>query len=127
MNIIISNTSEIPLYKQIKEQIKDSILRGELSEGDLLPSIRQFANEIKVSVLTIRRVYGELEEEGFVHSQAGLGTFVSAGNLELIRDAKYRVVEEKMRALIDDAKSLSITMDELEEMMHILFEEDSND
>lgn len=124
MHIVISNQSTDPLYQQIKDQLKDAILRGELSEGEMLPSIRQFANELKVSVLTIRRVYGELENEGFIHSQAGLGTFVSAGNLDLIRDAKYRMVEEKMRALIRDAKSLNITKNDLDEMMTILFEED---
>ncbi len=123
MNIIVSNTSTEPLYKQIKEQIKDAILKGELLEGDSLPSIRKLANELKVSVLTIRRVYGELEIEGFVISQAGLGTFISAGNIELLRDAKRRVVEEKMLDMINAAKSMDITKKELNDMMEILYEE----
>ena len=73
MNIIVSNSSDVPLYMQIKEQIKDAILKGELEDGELLPSIRNFANDIQVSVLTIRRVYEELEKEGFAVSQAGRG------------------------------------------------------
>ncbi|HBM4435403.1 TPA: GntR family transcriptional regulator [Enterococcus faecium] len=75
MKILISNTSDAPLYQQIKEQIIDAILKGELVEGDPLPSIRAFANDLKVSVLTIRRVYDDLEKEGFVNSQVGIGTF----------------------------------------------------
>ena len=124
MNIIISNNSDDPLYKQIKDQIKESILKNELVEGDVLPSIRNFASDINVSVLTIRRVYQELEEEGFVKRQAGLGTFVSSGNLDLIKDAKYRAIEEQLKKVIKDAKMLNISIEELREMMEILYEED---
>ena len=123
MKIIIKNSSNIPLYQQIKDQIKDSILKEELVEGDSLPSIRAFANDLQVSVLTIRRVYSELESEGFVISQAGLGTFVSTGNIELLKDAKRRLVEEKMVELIKTAKSLQIKKEDLNSMMDILYEE----
>lgn len=124
MKIIISNTSDIPLYQQIKDQIKDAIVMGNLAEGDTLPSIRKFANDLKVSVLTIRRVYDELEQEGFVTSQVGIGTFVSAGNIELLRDTKRRIVEQKMQEMIQTAKSLNISKEELNEMMNILYEDD---
>lgn len=124
MKIVLSNSSNQPLYQQIKDQIKEAILKEELTEGAPLPSIRTFANELKVSVLTIRRVYDELEKEGFVTSQVGVGTFVSAGNIELLRDSKRRMVEEKMQEMIGLAKSLSITKEELNEMMDILYEED---
>lgn len=124
MKIIIKNCSNIPLYQQIKDQIKDSILKEELVEGDSLPSIRAFANDLQVSVLTIRRVYSELESEGFVISQAGLGTFVSTGNIELLKDAKRRLVEEKMLELIQTAKSLQIKKEDLNSMMDILYEEE---
>ena len=123
MKIIISNTSDIPLYQQIKDQIKDAILKNELVEGDQLPSIRSFANDLHVSVLTIRRVYEELEQEGFVVSQVGIGTFVSASNAELLRDTKRRLVEQKMQDMIQTAKSLNISKDELNAMMDILYEE----
>ena len=120
MKILISNASDSPLYEQIKEQIKDAILKEELKEGDALPSIRAFANDLKVSVLTIRRVY----EEGFVTSQVGIGTFVSTSNLDLLRDSKRRLVEQKMLDMIQTAKSLNISKDELNSMMDILYEED---
>lgn len=123
MKIVISNTSENPLYQQIKDQIKDAILREELVEGDALPSIRSFANDLKVSVLTIRRVYDELEKEGFITSQVGIGTFVSTSNIELLRESKRRLVEEKMLDMIQTAKSLNISKEELNAMMDILYEE----
>lgn len=125
MKIVISNTSENPLYQQIKDQIKDAILKEELVEGDALPSIRAFANDLKVSVLTIRRVYDELEQEGFVTSQVGIGTFVSTSNIELLRDSKRRLVEQKMLDMIQTARSLKISRDELNAMMDILYEEEN--
>ena len=88
-------------------------MKNELVEGDPLPSIRSFANDLHVSVLTIRRVYEELEQEGFVVSQVGIGTFVSASNAELLRDTKRRLVEQKMQDMIQTAKSLNISKDEL--------------
>lgn len=124
MKILISNASDSPLYQQIKDQIKDAILKGELAAGDALPSIRAFANDIKVSVLTVRRVYDDLEQEGFVTSQVGIGTFVSAGNVELLRDSRRRVVEQKMQDMIQAAKSLGIGKEELSQMMDILYEEE---
>ena len=124
LKILISNASDKPLYQQIKEQIIDAILKGELAEGEPLPSIRSFANDIKVSVLTIRRVYDGLEQEGFTTSQVGVGTFVSTGNIELLRDSKRHVVEQKMQEMIDTAKNLNISRDELNAMMDILYEED---
>ena len=125
MKVVISNTSQAPLYQQIKDQIKDAILKEELVEGDALPSIRAFANDLKVSVLTIRRVYDELEQEGFVTSQVGIGTFVSTSNIELLRDSKRRLVEKKMLDMIQTAKSLGISKDDLNAMMEILYEEEN--
>lgn len=125
MKIVISNTSENPLYQQIKDQIKDAILREELVEGDALPSIRSFANDLKVSVLTIRRVYDELEKEGFITSQVGIGTFVSTSNIELLKESKRRLVEKKMLDMIQTAKSLNISKEELNAMMDILYEEEN--
>ena len=124
MRILISNASNKPLYQQIKEQIKDAILRDELTEGDMLPSIRNLANDLRVSVLTIRRVYEELEAEGLVTSQAGRGTFVALGNVELLRDSKRHLVEQRIQEVIDTAKSLSISKEELNAIIDVLFEED---
>ena len=124
MKILISNNSDTPLYQQIKDQIKDAVLKEEIVEGDPLPSIRAFANDLKVSVLTIRRVYEELEQEGFITSQVGIGTFITASNLELLRDSKRRLVEQKMLDMIQTAKSLKISKAELNAMMDILYEEE---
>lgn len=124
MKIVISNTSDMPLYKQIEDQIIDAILKGDLSEGETLPSIRSLANDLNVSVLTIRRVYDDLEKDGFVNRQVGIGTIVSAGNVELLRDSKRRLVEQKMLDMIQTAKALGITQQELNDMMNILFEEE---
>lgn len=123
MNITISNYSDEPLYRQIMEQIKENILSGELTDGELLPSVRGFANELKVSVLTIRRVYEELEKEGFVVSQVGLGTFVRAGNLELLQESRRRIVEEKLTEALKQASALGIRKAEIQEMLDILCEE----
>ena len=97
MKILISNTSDSPLYQQIKDQIKDAVLKEELVEGDALPSIRAFANDLKVSVLTIRRVYEELEQEGFVTSQVGIGTFISCRTKNAGHDTDSKITENKQR------------------------------
>ncbi len=125
MKVIISNNSDVSLYQQIKDQIKDAIFKEELKAGDPLPSIRSFATDVKVSVLTIRRVYEELEQEGFITSQVGIGTFVATGNLEILRDSKRRYVEDKMQDMIKAAKALNISKEELNAMMDILYEEDN--
>lgn len=124
MNVLVSNTSEFPLYMQIKEQIKGAILKGELEDGEMLPSIRSFANDIQVSVLTIRRVYEELEKEGFAVTQAGRGTFVSMGNPELLRDSKRRIIEEDLQKAVHNARLFDIDKNELLAMLDILFEEE---
>ena len=124
MNIIVSNSADVPLYMQIKEQIKDAILKGELEDGELLPSIRNFANDVQVSVLTIRRVYEELEKEGFAVSQAGRGTFVYMGNMELLRDSKRRSIEQDLQTAVHKAKLFDITKDDLYAMLDILYEEE---
>lgn len=123
MKIIIANASDQPLYQQIKDQIKDAILRGELKEGELLPSIRALANDLRVSVLTTRRVYDELESEGFVISKVGKGSFVAAENLELLRESKRHMVEVKLAEVWETARSLGISKKELYSMMDLLFEE----
>lgn len=124
MNIIVSNASDDPLYLQIEEQIKDAILRGELKDGELLPSIRNFANDVHVSVLTIRRVYDDLEKEGFAVSRAGKGTFVSMGNPELLRDSQRRMVEQDLEKAVHSAKQYGISKEEISAMLDILYEED---
>ena len=124
MKIIISNASDIPIYQQIKDQIKDSIFKKDINEGDLLPSIRKLANELRVSVLTTRRVYDELEIEGFVISKAGKGTFVASENLDLLRESKMHMVEVKITEAWETACSLGISKKEFYSMMDLLIDEE---
>lgn len=124
MKIIISNVSDPPIYQQIKDQIKDVILHGELKEGEMLPSIRALASDLKVSVLTTRRVYDELESEGFITTKAGKGSFVAKENFELLLESKRHMVEVKLTEAWNTARSLGITKSELYAMMDLLFEED---
>lgn len=122
MDIIVSNTSDLPLYQQIKNQVRTAIMRGELKEGDALPSIRSLANHLAVSVLTVRRVYDDLETEGFLISRAGRGTFVAPGNPELLAETRRREVEERAAAAVDLARELGISRAELMAMIDILYE-----
>lgn len=123
MNIIISNVSEIPIYQQLKNQIKEAILTGEIQDGDLLPSIRKLANETRVSVLTTRRAYDELEEEGYIKTVHGKGTFAISNNLELLKEARLRQVEEKLIEAYQIGKAIGVTKEDMQTMMNILYDE----
>lgn len=124
MKIIIKNVSDQPLYQQIKEQIKGGILRQELKEGEQLPSIRSLANDLHVSVLTTKRVYDELEKEGFIVSKVGKGSFVAPENLDMLSETKRHMLEKKLAEVWKMAKTLGITKEELNLMMDIIFEEE---
>ncbi|MCR8998406.1 GntR family transcriptional regulator, partial [Brevibacillus laterosporus] len=104
MKIIIKNNSGQPLYQQIKDQIKSAILREELKAGEQLPSIRSLANDLKVSVLTTKRVYEELEKEGFVVTKAGRGSFVASENVDILMETKKHLVEKKLSEVWHMAK-----------------------
>ncbi|GMB09557.1 GntR family transcriptional regulator [Thermolongibacillus altinsuensis] len=124
MKIIIKNGSEQPLYQQIKDQIKGAILRQELKEGEKLPSIRSLANNLHVSVLTTKRVYEELEKEGFIITIVGKGSFVASENMEMLLESKRHLVEKKLSEVWQMARTLGINKEELYSMMDIIFEED---
>ncbi|MCI8341554.1 MAG: GntR family transcriptional regulator [Eggerthellaceae bacterium] len=122
MEIIVSNSSASPIYEQIAQQIKNAILAGELAEGTLLPSIRALANDLRISVITTKRAYAELEEAGFVSTVQGKGTFVSGGNLELLREERLRQVERLLEQAVADAEAAGVTAPELHEMLDLLIE-----
>lgn len=124
MNIIISNSSEKPIYEQISEQIKLKILNDELKEGDILPSIRSLAKDLKISVITTKRAYEDLQKEGFINTVSGKGTFVSSTNKEKLKEQNFKIIEEKLVECITFAKSCGITLEELKEIMNIIFEEE---
>lgn len=123
MNIIISNYSKEPIYEQITNQIRAYILSGELKEGEALPSIRNLAKSLQVSVITTKRAYEELESEGLIYSIVGKGSFVAEQNIELIKEKKLRAIEEQLSAVIVNSKEIDLTLAELIELMTILYEE----
>ncbi|MGG4267689.1 GntR family transcriptional regulator [Peribacillus simplex] len=125
MKIILSNVSNQPLYQQIKEQVKESIFNNELKEGEQLPSIRLLANDLHVSVLTIKRVYTELEAEGFIITRVGKGTYVAPTNLELLMESKRRMVEVKLAEVCQMARSIGIHSDDLHSILDLILEEEN--
>ena len=124
MKIIVSNRSGIPIYEQIKEQIKAAIFSGDLKEDDLLPSIRQLARDLKISVITTTRAYGDLEEEGFIASVQGKGSYVLPRNTELARENAMHKMEDGMGIAISAAKAEDISKAEVIERLNLLWEAD---
>ncbi len=123
MRIIISNSSQEPIYKQITSQIKKMIMTGELNPGDSLPSIRNLARELHISVITTKRAFEDLEREGLVETVAGKGSFVSQYNREIIKEKKMEMIEEKLANIVQESKSLGISPQVLQEMIKLLYEE----
>ncbi len=123
LDIIIVNDSAIPLYEQIINQIKENVLKGELAQGTLLPSIRMMAKELKVSIITVKRAYEELETEGFVQTVPGKGTYVSLANRERLKEIQMSQLEEKLEAVVVAAKSIEMSLEELQERVALIFEE----
>ncbi|MCG7407041.1 GntR family transcriptional regulator [Paenibacillus sp. ACRRX] len=124
MNIIISNASSDPIYMQIMNQIRQSILCGELRAGDNLPSIRQLAKDLQVSVITTKRAYEELEKEKLIDSVVGKGCFVSGANTDFIREQRMKRLEEKMIEIIQESKELSMSQQDVMNYLTLLFEEE---
>ena len=123
MNIIISNSSDEPIYQQISRQIKNLIIEGKVKEGDALPSIRKLAKELQISVITTKRAYEELAKEGFINKIAGKGSFVAPQNKSLLREKRLKIVEEKMLEAIQAARTIDLSLSELKDMLNILYEE----
>jgi GntR family transcriptional regulator len=126
MDIIITNSSGEPIYMQIVTQIKQQIISGRLQEGEALPSMRNLAMQLRISVITTKRAYEELEREGFIESYTGRGSFVRAQNRELLREEQLRQTEELLRQAKDKAKLAGLSMEELLEMTEVLFKEESD-
>lgn len=123
MDIIISNSSSSPIYEQITRQIKDHILQGELKAGDALPSMRMLAKELRISLITTKRAYEELERDGFIETVPGKGCFVSEKNTEFLREEQLRQVEGFLQQAADVARRCGLSLDELREMLEILYHE----
>ncbi|MGV8083107.1 MAG: GntR family transcriptional regulator [Coriobacteriia bacterium] len=125
MDIIISTSSGKPIYEQIASQIKGLILSGQLREGEALPSMRLLAKELRISVITTKRAYEDLERDGFIATIIGKGSFVTGGNLELIREEHLRRAEGFLQEAVDVAVSSGITPDELHDMLGTLCTEET--
>ncbi len=117
MNILIDNRNGTPIYDQIYTQIKSQIISGELSEDEMLPSIRNLAKELRISVITTKRAYDELEREGFIYTVAGKGCFVAAKNTELLREENLRQIEEHISAIMQLASSCGLGTEDIIEMI----------
>ena len=122
MKIIISNQSELPIYAQIREQLKEQILNGQIPEGETLPSIRQLAKEVGVSVITTTRAYSELEAEGFVATMQGKGCVALPRDNNLLREQYLLRIEEGLSTAIETAKTIGMSKGELTDIFHNLLE-----
>ena len=120
MNITISNTSGLPIYEQIRDQIKGQIISGALAANAPLPSIRNLAKDLRISVITTKRAYEELEREGYLYTVAGKGCFIAERNLELVREENLRSIEQHVQAILEIAAPLGLDLNEIFEMFRTL-------
>lgn len=121
MNIIISNSADKPIYMQITEQIKEMIMTEKLLPGDSLPSMRSLAKDLRISVITTKRAYNDLEKEGFIKTVVGVGTFVADKNIEIIKENQYQQIEDYFQKGIKLAKLSDISLEELHEILDIIY------
>lgn len=124
MNIIISNSNNQPIYDQIASQIKEKIIIGELNEGDMLPSIRMLAKELRISVITTKRAYDELEHDGFIESVVGKGSYVASKNVDLIKEEHLKKIEEHMHQIVVLSGRCGLSQADLQQMLIIQYQED---
>ncbi len=122
MNIVISNSGEIPIYEQIASQIKNAVIAGEVKPGEPLPSLRFLAKELRVSVISTKRAYEELEREGYITSVPGKGSFAAEINRELLREEQYKRLEEHLNEAVDAARTAGISLGEMKELLETLYE-----
>ena len=123
MNIIISNSSGKPIYEQITFQLKQLILTGELKPHDMLPSMRLLAKELRISVITTKRAYEDLEKDGFIYTVVGKGSFVADTNQDILREEHLRQVEDYLELAVEQARQAGISKGEVLEILEMLFEE----
>ncbi len=122
MDIIISNSAGKPIYEQISSQIKEMIMNGTLKEGDALPSMRYLAQQLRISIITTKRAYEELERDGFIQSFTGKGSFVSVRDQEFVREEGLRQIESNLMLVIEKAKQCGVELEEIQELLKMLYE-----
>ena len=123
MHIILNHSSMVPIYEQLMEQIKSDIIQSELKEGEALPSVRTLAGELRISALTVKKAYDKLEEEGFVTTVHGKGTYVSASDKQLALEARQKAIEDDFDKVIDRALSMGMKKEEISEVVKIILDE----
>ena len=123
MNIIISNSGDKPIYEQITSQIKNAIISGELESGAPLPSLRYLAKELRVSLISTKRAYEELEKDGFIESVQGKGSFVTGKNKELMKEEQFKKIEECLQEAVDMARIAHIPCEELKDVLAAMYDE----
>ena len=124
MDIIISNSSGQPIYEQICRQIKGAVASGKLKPGELLPSIRNLARDLRISVITTKRAYEELERDGFICTVAGKGSFVAQQDVELARESSLREIELHLQSALELSRQIELPISELQNILHVLSEEE---
>lgn len=124
MNIILSNSNGIPIFEQIENAIKEAIFSNELKEEEMLPSVRNLANDLKISFLTVKRAYDELEQAGFIKTVQGKGSFVAPKNLELIKEEKLKEIQDYIEKVYNISKIANISEDEVKELFKMIFKGD---
>lgn len=125
MKIIISNNSSVPIYEQIKQTIINQIISGEIEENEMLPSIRILARDIKISVMTIKKAYDELEKEGYIVTRQGKGSFVAPKNLEIIKEQIQKEIEEHITKIIELSEKCNISKKEIIDLLEFMMESDN--
>ena len=126
MNIILSNSSGVPIYEQIEEQIKSQIMTGDIKEGDALPSMRVLAKDLKISIITTKRAYEDLERDGFIESVTGKGSFVKGINSDIVKENMMFAIEEYLEKAVDKAILGKVSKEELTETLTLIYEEKKN-
>ncbi|MCI2941599.1 GntR family transcriptional regulator [Staphylococcus cohnii] len=124
MKILLKNSSERPIYEQIKQQVKENILKGHVTPGEHLPSMRELAQDLSVSVITTKRAYEDLEKDGFVFTIRGKGTFVKEQDSSILKEKQFIIIESLAKSMSKEAKIIGMTLSELQEILSLIYEED---
>lgn len=122
MDLIISNSSDKPIYEQITSQFKQMIMNGEIEAGEQLPSMRMLAKELRISVITTKRAYEDLERDGFIYTVIGKGSYVAEKNMEFIREEQLRIVEDYLQKAVDGAKVGGVSLNEMLEIVKVIYD-----
>ncbi|WP_193018721.1 PSM export ABC transporter transcriptional regulator PmtR [Staphylococcus equorum] len=123
MKILLKNSGEQPIYEQIKQQIKENILKGYVAPGEHLPSMRELAHDLSVSVITTKRAYEDLEKDGFVFTIRGKGTYVKEQDSSILKEKQFMVIETMAKSISKEAKTIGMPLSELQEILEMIFEE----